>query len=333
MRCSADVELHRADGGPARRELPERGGWQYEPKWDGFRCIAARDGAEVGYGPSRASRSPAISPRSRRCSAGSRPEAVRHRRRAADRRRRRDLLRRAAAAAPPRGQPRAPSWPPKLPRCSWPSTALRSAQECWPASRSLNAARRSSRCWPRKPSRCLLLSPATARSGRSARLAGAQRRRARRRHRQAAGPALPARRAGDGQGQAAPHRRLRGRRLPLRPRTTGWSARCCSASTTMPACCIMSASPPSIAAKDRPAWTEELEKLIEPPGFTGNAPAGRAAGRPSAPPNGSRSSRRSSSRCSTTRSPPAASATAPGCSAGAPTRRRGNAPAISSPTR
>ena len=30
----------------------------------------------------------------------------------------------------------------------------------------------------------------------------------------------------------------------------------------------------SIAAKDRPAWTRELEKLIEPPGFTGNAPGG-----------------------------------------------------------
>jgi ATP-dependent DNA ligase len=30
----------------------------------------------------------------------------------------------------------------------------------------------------------------------------------------------------------------------------------------------------SIAAKDRQTWTEELEKLIEPPGFTGNAPGG-----------------------------------------------------------
>ena len=30
----------------------------------------------------------------------------------------------------------------------------------------------------------------------------------------------------------------------------------------------------SIAAKDRPAWTKELTKLIEPPGFTGNAPGG-----------------------------------------------------------
>lgn len=27
--------------------LPEGAGWQFEPKWDGFRCIAVRDGAEV----------------------------------------------------------------------------------------------------------------------------------------------------------------------------------------------------------------------------------------------------------------------------------------------
>jgi len=30
----------------------------------------------------------------------------------------------------------------------------------------------------------------------------------------------------------------------------------------------------SIAAKDRAAWTRELEKLIQPPGFTGDAPGG-----------------------------------------------------------
>ena len=28
-------------------ELPEGDGWQYEPKWDGFRCIARRDGDRV----------------------------------------------------------------------------------------------------------------------------------------------------------------------------------------------------------------------------------------------------------------------------------------------
>jgi ATP-dependent DNA ligase len=28
-------------------ELPDGPGWQYEPKWDGFRCLARRDGAKV----------------------------------------------------------------------------------------------------------------------------------------------------------------------------------------------------------------------------------------------------------------------------------------------
>jgi ATP-dependent DNA ligase len=28
-------------------ELPEGDGWQFEPKWDGFRCLARRDGADV----------------------------------------------------------------------------------------------------------------------------------------------------------------------------------------------------------------------------------------------------------------------------------------------
>lgn len=28
-------------------ELPDGSGWQFEPKWDGFRCLARRDGAEV----------------------------------------------------------------------------------------------------------------------------------------------------------------------------------------------------------------------------------------------------------------------------------------------
>ena len=25
-------------------EIPSEEGWQYEPKWDGFRCLAFRDG-------------------------------------------------------------------------------------------------------------------------------------------------------------------------------------------------------------------------------------------------------------------------------------------------
>ncbi len=31
----------------AADELPGRDGWQYEPKWDGFRCLAFRDGGEI----------------------------------------------------------------------------------------------------------------------------------------------------------------------------------------------------------------------------------------------------------------------------------------------
>lgn len=27
--------------------LPDEGGWQYEPKWDGFRCLAFRTGSDV----------------------------------------------------------------------------------------------------------------------------------------------------------------------------------------------------------------------------------------------------------------------------------------------
>ena len=28
-------------------KLPAGDGWQYEPKWDGFRCVAFRDGEQV----------------------------------------------------------------------------------------------------------------------------------------------------------------------------------------------------------------------------------------------------------------------------------------------
>ena len=28
-------------------QLPDGDGWQYEPKWDGFRCLAVRDGDRV----------------------------------------------------------------------------------------------------------------------------------------------------------------------------------------------------------------------------------------------------------------------------------------------
>ena len=33
-----------------KRELPTGGGWSYEPKWDGFRCIVFRDGDDLELG-------------------------------------------------------------------------------------------------------------------------------------------------------------------------------------------------------------------------------------------------------------------------------------------
>src|ERR1700746_2458939 len=31
----------------SRNEIPAGEGWQYEPKWDGFRCIAFREGEQI----------------------------------------------------------------------------------------------------------------------------------------------------------------------------------------------------------------------------------------------------------------------------------------------
>ena len=80
-------------------------------------------------------------------------------------------------------------------------------------------------------------------------------------------------RARDAEGQAAAHRRLRGRRLSLRRRTAARSARCCSAfTTTGPArpCRLYLGD----CRADRAALTEKLEALTGPPGFTGKAPGG-----------------------------------------------------------
>ena len=43
---SAAAPTLQPDGGPFGRAIPTEQ-WQYEPKWDGFRCIVFRDGNEV----------------------------------------------------------------------------------------------------------------------------------------------------------------------------------------------------------------------------------------------------------------------------------------------
>ena len=47
-------------------ELPDGDGWQFEPKWDGFRCLARRDGDEVTLTSKSGKPLGALFPRSRR---------------------------------------------------------------------------------------------------------------------------------------------------------------------------------------------------------------------------------------------------------------------------
>ncbi len=68
----------------------------------------------------------------------------------------------------------------------------------------------------------------------------------------------------------------------------------------------------TIAREDKPALTKKLEKLIAPPGFTGNAPGGPSRWSTKRSASGSRSSPSSWSRSATTISPATASATARG---------------------
>ena len=85
-------------------EIPTGPDWQYEPKWDGFRCLVFRDGAKVELQSKSGRRSPAISPRSsrppRRCRRSASCSTARSWCRTA-----RLLVRRAAAAHPPGGEP------------------------------------------------------------------------------------------------------------------------------------------------------------------------------------------------------------------------------------
>ena len=51
-------------------ELPEGNGWQFEPKWDGFRCLARRDGEEVDTDVEVGQAARALLPEVVRCFAG-----------------------------------------------------------------------------------------------------------------------------------------------------------------------------------------------------------------------------------------------------------------------
>jgi ATP-dependent DNA ligase len=90
----------------------------------------------------------------------------------------------------------------------------------------------------------------------------------------------------------------------------------------------------TIRSRDKKELTRKLERLVAPPGFTGSAPGGpraaRADGPPIAPDSGNRSSRSSWSKFDTTIFPDTAFGTERNSCAGGPTSRRGSAPWIRS---
>ena len=85
--------------------LPDGAGWQYEPKWDGFRCLAFRDGDVVELQSKAGAAARPLLPRCGGDAGRATPDALRARRRDRGPGRRAALLRRAAAAHPPGGEP------------------------------------------------------------------------------------------------------------------------------------------------------------------------------------------------------------------------------------
>ena len=144
----------------------------------------------------------ATSPRwSSRCAALAR-QALRARRRDRHAGGRRALVRRAAAAHPPGGEPRARSWPRSIPRrssCStcWWTTRGRVARRAAARASGAQRSRRSRRQYLPATARAPVAGDAPTRRRRSAWL-GSSAGGARRRDRQAARPALPARASATG---------------------------------------------------------------------------------------------------------------------------------------
>ena len=311
--------------------IPEGEGWQYEPKWDGFRCLAFRDGEtivlqskngqpltryfpEVVAAPAQRCRGAAfvldgeivISPGGALAF-----DALLQRIHPAARRDRATVTGHAGHAARFRSARRRARTSlldkPLSERRRPPRALLRDAADGSAASS----------CRPRRRD------SAAAREWLTTLGAIGLRRHRGEASRAAVHAGRPRRHAED---QAAADGRLRRRRLPLGRRRAQTSARCCSASTTTRDCSITSASPRASPRRSATALTRSSSRCVGRPGFTGRAPGGP--------------SRWSAERSaewepleprlvvrgrSTTTSPAAASATARDSCAGGPTRRRASA--------
>ncbi len=201
-------------------EIPSGPGWQYEPKWDGFRCLAFRDGDQIELqsknGQPLARYFPEVVEHLRALPARS----LRARRRDRHPGGRPPLLRRSPPAHPPGREPdrAALAGAPGDAHRLRPAGGRRGARR-WSSGRSASAGAGSR---PSRPRPCagrddIRLSPATEDAAPGPRVARHGGRHARRHRGQAARPAVPDRRAHrHAEGEAPPHRGLRGGRVPLR---------------------------------------------------------------------------------------------------------------------
>ena len=204
-------------------ELPRDKGWQFEPKWDGFRCLASRDGAKVELmgrsGKSLARYFPEIVAALARLAG----PALHLRRRARHPGRQGAVVRCAADAPASRREPHRQARrrdTGAVDRVRLPADARRRSHRA--------AIDRTARSTGEASFVRLADGAASApvardhAAGRGLALAGAgRRRRARWCRRQAPRRALSRGRAGDAQDQVPAHGRLRRRRLPLCHRSQG----------------------------------------------------------------------------------------------------------------
>ena len=309
-------------------DVPHGNGWQYEPKWDGFRCLVFRDGAKVELqskkGQPLARYFPELVEALARVKARkfvldgeivvpvgkalSFDELLQRIHPAASRIRKLSVERPATLVVfdllvDERGKPLA-------------GLALvdrRARLESF-AKKYLKG---------RREDRALA---GDAQRARCAQVARGRRRDARRGDRQAARPALPVRHPpGHGEGEAHALGRLRRRRVSLRDgQPAGRLAAARAVQRARPA-------RPRRLLLDHPRTgqtraDEEAREAHQTPRLHRPAPpAGPAAGARSAARSGSRSIRSSSSRCNTTTSPTAGSVTGRSCCAGGRTSRRASA--------
>ena len=197
------------------RELPEGDGLFYEPKWDGFRCIVFRDGDDVVLGSRNEKPLTRYFPELVEVTAGQCARSVRARRRDRHRRAVRPRFRRARPSGSIRPSPGSNCFSRTTPASfvAFDLLALGDADLQSEPYADRRQALEGALSDGRAPD-----PPHTGHrpaGGGPGLVLAVRRSRAGRRRGEGRRSALPARQAGDDEGEARAHRRLRGRRVPV----------------------------------------------------------------------------------------------------------------------